>query len=188
MTRLARETYDRIDKEVYAIHMDYNVTSFPVDEKWLAGEMRFRLIPYSALEKSKRERLLNTAPTGFHILDKGSGDPKIYIAYNDYEEPGRQKLTIFHEIAHIVLGHGSNPTKEQEAEAEYFAKQLAAPRAFLRFRGHMTPIEIHDNYGLSWEASEYSANAVWNAFERYGDEVLENDREYIQWVRGWSPS
>ena len=188
MKRLPCETYDRIDREVYSIHIDYNIRSFPVDEKWLAGEMRFKFIPYSALPEAKRKSMLDIVQTGIHYCDKSQGYPVYVIVYNDDTEPGRAKLTVFHEIAHIVLGHGSDPTEEEEAEADYFAKQLAAPRCLLRLREHLTATEIHDKYGLSWEAAGYSADSVMMAFLNYGKEVFENDREYVEWARRWLPS
>lgn len=188
MKRLPSETYDMIDRVVYSIHMDYDIRSFPVDEKWLAREMHIKLIPYSSLPDAKRRRMLDIAQTGVHYCDKSKGYPEYVVVYNDDTETGRAKLTVFHEIGHIVLGHGSDPTEEQEGEAEYFAKQLAAPRCILRLRGHLTATEIHDEYGLSWEAAGYSSDAVEMAFYHYGEEVFENDREYIEWVRGWLPS
>lgn len=187
MKRLPSETYDRIDRMVYSIHMDYGIRSFPVDEKWLAREMRIKLIPYSSLSISKRKRMQDIVQTGVHCCDKSKGYPEYTIIYNNDNEPGRIKLTIFHEIGHIVLKHGSDPTEEQEAEAEYFAKQLAAPRCLLRFYKHLSTTEIHEKYGLTWEAAGYSSDAVMAAFVRHGTEVFDNDREYINWVRRWSP-
>ena len=188
MKRLPGETYDRIDREVYSIYMEYGIRSFPVDEKRLAREMRIKLMPYSALPDAKRKSMLDIVQTGIHVCDQSKGYPEFTIVYNDDTEPGREKLTILHEIGHIVLKHGSDPTEEQEAEAEYFAKQLAGPRCLLRERGHLTATEIHDIYGLSWEAAGYSADSVSNAFFSYGKETFENDSEFIEWARGWLPS
>ena len=188
MKRLPGETYDRIDRVVYSIYMENDIRSFPVDEKWLAREMGIKLTPYSALPEAKRKSMLDIVQTGIHSCDKSKGYPEFAIIYNDDTEAGRAKLTILHEIGHIALGHGSNPTEEQEAEADYFAKQLAAPRCLLRERGHLTATEIHDIYGLSWEAAGYSADSVSIAFFNYDKEVFENDREFIEWARGWLPS
>ena len=188
MKRLPSETYDRIDRVVYSIHMDYGIHTFPIDEKWLAREMRIKLVPYSSLSGPTRKKMLDIVQTGIHRCDKRKGYPEYVIVYNDDTEPGRAKLTVFHEIGHIVLGHGSDPTEEQETEAEYFAKQLAAPRCLLRLRGHLTATEIHDKYGLSWEAAGHSADSVLTAFLLYEDRVFDNDREYIEWMRGWLSS
>lgn len=185
MKKLSSETYNRIDRVVYSIHMDYEIRSFPVDEKWLAREMRIKLIPYSSLPPTKRKSMLDIVQTGVHYCDKSKGYPEYVIVYNDDTEPGRVKLTVFHEIGHIVLKHGSDPSEEKEAEADYFAKQLAAPRCLLRLREHLTPTEIHDIYGLSWEAAGYSAECVSTTFFNHGKEAFGNDREYIEWVRGW---
>ena len=163
--------------------MDYCITSFPIDEKRLAAEMGFALIPYSDLPERKRKEIESIIQTGFHICSKEKGYPVYTIVYNDKTEPGRAKLTVFHEIGHILLNHGSNPSPKEESEADYFAKQLAAPRCLLRLRGHAGVSEIHDLYGLSIEAAEYSSDAVDMALFNYGKLVFENDREYIKWAK-----
>lgn len=185
MRKLPGAKYDRIDQAVYQVHMDLGITSFPIDEKWLAEEMGFELIPYSSLPEEKRKKILDIVQTGFHVCNKNQGYPRYTIVYNDDVEPGRAKLTVFHEIGHIVLGHGSEPSEEEEAEADYFAKQLAAPRCLLRLRGHLTPTQIHKEYGLSWEAAAYSSYSVQLADLNHGSDVFENDREYTEWARGW---
>ena len=137
--------------------------------------------------------LQNTFIKAWNGMEHFRGESKLStwlykIAYNDETEPGRAKLTVLHEIGHILLGHGSNPTEEEEREADYFAKQTAAPRCLLRLRGHTSISDIHNIYGLSWDASERTAIALERMANKFGDAVLENDREYIDWVRGWLPS
>ena len=188
MTKIPPARCDEIDKLVYDVHMDYRITSFPVDEKRLASEMGFILVRYAELAKESKKAMEDIIQTGVHLCSKKKGYPVYKIAYNDETEPGRAKLTVLHEIGHILLGHGSNPTEEEEREADYFAKQTAAPRCLLRLRGHTSISDIHNIYGLSWDASERTAIALERMANKFGDAVLENDREYIDWVRGWLPS
>ncbi len=183
MTKIPPERCDEIDRLVYDVHMDYGITSFPVDEKRMASEMGFILVSYSDLSEEDKKAMEDIIQTGVHLCSRKRGYPVYMIAYNDDTEPGRAKLTVFHEIGHILMGHGSNPTPLQEMEADYFAKQMAAPRCLLRFKGHTSVSDIHNSYGLSWDASEWTAIALERMVNKFGDATLENDREYIEWVR-----
>lgn len=183
MTKIPPKRCDEIDRLVYDVHMDYCITSFPIDEKRLVSEMGFILIRYSKLSKKDKKMMEDIIQTGVHLCSRKKGYPIYMIAYNDDTEPGRAKLTVLHEIGHILLGHGSNPTPLQEAEADYFAKQMAAPRCLLRFKGHTTTSDIRKFYGLSRDASEWTVIALDHMASKFGDAILENDRAYIEWVR-----
>ncbi len=186
MTKIPPQRCDEIDRLVYDIHMDYGITSFPVSAKRLAVEMGFDLILYSSLSAEDRKALGDIIQTGVHLCSQKNGYPTFTIVCNDDTEKGRAKLTVFHEMGHILLGHGSNPTLLQEREADYFAKQLAAPRCLLRFRGHTSISDIHDNYDLSWDASAWTATALLRMNNKFGEAILDNDRDYLEWVRRWS--
>lgn len=183
MTKIPPRRCDEIDRLVYDVQMDYGITTFPVDEKRLASEMGFILVRYSSLSQKDKKTMQDIIQTGVHLCSMKRGYPVYIIAYNDDTEPGRVKLTIFHEIGHILMGHGSNPTLLQEMEADYFAKQMAAPRCLLRLKGHTAVSDIHRFYGLSWDASEWTAIALERMTSKFGDAILENDRKYIEWVR-----
>lgn len=49
--------YERMARLVIDIYIDYNITSFPVDEKELCRKLGLKLVPYSAYPE-KTQKLL----------------------------------------------------------------------------------------------------------------------------------
>lgn len=186
---LSKRRYDEIDQYVYQLLMDFEPVDFPFDVVSLAEWMEIKIRSFSSLPEEKRSRLLGNdkTSTGLHVCDKRKPAPEFSIYYNDDTEKGRWLFTISHEIGHIVLKHGSNPTLEQESEADYFAKQLMAPRCLLVARRMTNPMEIHDAFNLSWEASSYLSSSVSKVLLKNEKAVHENDEEFLSWCRekGW---
>ena len=57
-----------------------------------------------------------------------------------------------HEVGHILLKHVGD-TKENDDETNYFASHLLAPRILIhKYKCH-DAIQIHDKFGLSYQAS-----------------------------------
>ena len=187
---LSGKEYDQIDREVFFLYEDYLLQSFPIDVIKLAAEMRIKLIPYSTLSEKDRELLLQDKETedGFHTADIRNGYPKYTIWYNDLDQETRWRHTIAHEIGHIVLHHGSKTTRRQEAAADYFAKQLLAPTSILILRGIDTISETASLFKISIESASYTWRACKKRRERFGDTFMEHEADFIEWVRGWSPS
>jgi len=87
---------------------------------------------------------------------------KYRILYNDEAHPTRTRWTIAHELGHILLGHLLNEKREyeaEEAEANYFAKQLLMPLATLDKLGARTAKEISTACDVSMEAASIRAAA-----------------------------
>ena len=116
--KLNKGRYDEIDNDVYQLLMDYDPRGYPFDIVSIAGWMDIKTRPFSSLPEEKRDYLLNSekTATGFHVCDMRGQFPSFWIFYNDDGVKGRWLYTISHEIGHIVLTHGSNPTEEQESE------------------------------------------------------------------------
>lgn len=184
--RLSKNKYDEIDRKVYQLLMDFNPTGFPFDVVLLAEWMGFKIYSFSSLSEQKRDYLLSDekTSTGLHICDRRMDKPVFWIFYNDDVEKGRWYYTIGHEIGHIVLGHGSNPTLEQEVEADYFAKQLMAPRCLVVAKNMKSPKEIHSHFCLSWEAANYLSESVERIVEKNAGNRYENDTEFLSWCEG----
>ena len=49
--------YDRLDKMVIEIYVDYGIKSFPLDEKELCKNMGIEMIPYSSFETEDQKLL-----------------------------------------------------------------------------------------------------------------------------------
>ena len=57
--------YDKMAQLVIDIYIDYNITSFPVDEKEICKKMGLKLIPYSAYTEKEQELLRKRSEDGF---------------------------------------------------------------------------------------------------------------------------
>ena len=187
MHYLSGKTYDAIVQEVISIYQDYVLTSLPIDVKKLAADMRIRLKPYSALPKEVRESLLQGKDTkdGFHTCDVSKGYPVYTIWYNDLKVEERWRHTIAHEIGHIVLRHGSRTGELQEAEADYFAKQLLAPSCLVILTKSFDLEAIQKRFGISFESAIYTLKSTRQRREKYGEVFMEYENNFIEWARGW---
>lgn len=187
MYYLSGEVYDSIVKEVISIYQDYLLTSLPIDVKKLAADMRMNLKPYSTLTKEDREFLLQDEETkdGFHTCDISKGYPVYTIWYNDLNYEERWRHTIAHEIGHIVLRHGSKTGVREEAEADYFAKQLLAPSCLVILTKSFGIETIHERFGISYESAFYTWKSVTQRREKYGEAFMDYEQGFIEWAGGW---
>lgn len=186
MSYYTGNAYDEIDLIVYGILIDYEVSSFPIDIKELAVKMGFELIPFSSLSKEKYKELIRNSKTGtgFHICDKRDKFPKFFIYYNDIDwQEGRQRITIGHEIKHIVCCDGSEPTAKQENLGDYFGKQLNAPRAYLVYKNIIETDEIMSETGLGLEAATYLSASLKKRVSKHGNKFFGSELAYIDFLK-----
>ncbi|MBQ8144421.1 MAG: ImmA/IrrE family metallo-endopeptidase, partial [Butyricicoccus sp.] len=102
---LSHARYEEIKQIVVDTFVKYDVSCVPVNGFELATKMGIKIIPYSAIPKSKRWLLLKKSEDGFSV-EKNIGE--WYIYYNDKKDYGRINNTIMHEIGHIVLDHSED--------------------------------------------------------------------------------
>ena len=185
MYRLGKD-YDRMDRAVYGILLDYGIASFPVDIVSLARRMGINVLPYSALDERRFEILISSpkTETGFLVVEKKGGSIAYTICYNDRsQDEGRWRITIGHEIKHVVFRDPERPSPIEEELADYFGKQINAPRAYLIHKGLSGPSEIMKATGLSSEATSYLVQSLQRRRERFGDAILPIESEYIEFVK-----
>ncbi|MDX5066788.1 hypothetical protein SD927_00055 [Lactobacillus iners] len=79
--------YDKLDKLIYSIYVDYNIQSFPIDEKDLCRKMKIALVPYSAFSDEAKKLLQKKSNHAFFVKESKENPPTIY--YNDtFESEG----------------------------------------------------------------------------------------------------
>lgn len=180
-----RNDYNKMDGIIYQILEDYEIFKFPLDIIALANKMGIGTIPFSTLPLKTRNLLLSNpkTATGFHSCDKTKGYPKYIIFYNDYQSEGRWRITIGHEIKHIVCNDGSNPSRKDEDLAEYFGKQLNGPRCYLFFKGIITPTDIMDATGLGPEAVSYIATSFQKRIAASGNSLYPDELGFIDYIK-----
>jgi len=75
------------------------------------------------------------------------------IVLNEYSHPERRNWTFCHELGHIVHGHESDPSQEEERIADEFAAELMLPEAdFIRESKNLDLKNLKETYPhASWE-------------------------------------
>ena len=141
--------YDWVEEMANCLVEDLGLQDFPVncfEVAWLLG---IEIKKYSEIPLQDRNFVVSSTEDGYSICIAG----KFIVYYNDEMPKTRVKFTIWHEIAHIQLGH-LEPTctksyAQMEEEANHFAAYIMAPLAFVYFLKLEDPLEIADVCGIS---------------------------------------
>lgn len=160
--------YEKIEDEASDLIEDLGLRQFPVNCFEVAFLLGIGIQKYSDFNDADMGFIKSKTEDGFTIL-KGR---KYIIYYNDAVDRKRIKFTIWHEIAHIQLGHleeGRNLSYErQEEEANHFAAYVMAPLVFIHKMGLSDPIEISDECEISLEFASYVYEHYVKAFQYAG--------------------
>lgn len=135
---LSDARYEEIKQIVVNLFVRYNVNCIPVNGFELATKMGIKVVPYSAIAKSKRYLFYKKSDDGF-FLETINGD--LFIYYNDGKGYGRINNTIFHEIGHIVLDH-TEESELADKEVNFFAKYALVPPVLVHKLKLENPSEI----------------------------------------------
>lgn len=152
--------YDRIEEIANDLIEDLGLKLFPVNCFEVAFLLGIEIKKYSEIPTADRGFVLSKYEDGYSIKICG----KYIIYYNDAIDYNRIKFTIWHEIAHIQLGHleadcmGSYERLEEEAN--HFAAFIMAPLVFIHNLGLSNPFEIAD-------VCEISFDCACNVYEHY---------------------
>ncbi|MBI5127326.1 ImmA/IrrE family metallo-endopeptidase [Candidatus Roizmanbacteria bacterium] len=126
---------------------DSHITSAPVLLRNVA-----KYVPDLSIEGKEFEDEIS----GLQISYKG----KYYICYNASHPVKRNRFTVAHEIAHIMLGHTTSCRKNNlgskdpaEAEADQFAAELIMPLSVLK-TAISTTKNVKDLASLFWVSKE----------------------------------
>lgn len=161
---LTGSDYDRIEEAANDMIEDLGLTLFPVNCYEVAHLLGIELKKYSEIPMADRIAAQQKMECGYSAR---LGN-KYYIMYNDGLDRNRVKFTIWHEIAHIQLGHVELDCQKsydrQEEEANHFAAYVMAPLAFIHKLGLSSPIEIADVCETSLECACYAYEHYTRAF------------------------
>ena len=156
--------YDEVEEEAENLIEDLGLNVFPLDCFMVADLLSIDVHKCSEFSKKDKKFIVSKYKDGFTIFKKG----RYIIYYNDSVGFNRIKFTIWHEIAHIQLGHlekdCTKSKQRQEEEANHFAAHLMAPLALIHKIGLKSPAEIADTFGISDEIAYYAYTHYINAF------------------------
>lgn len=160
---LSHKRYEEIKRIIVDLFIKYEISCVPVSAFELATKMGIKVIPYSAIQISKRFLLLKKSEDGF-CVERTQGE--WYIYYNDEKDYGRINNTITHEIGHIVLDH-SEDSELAEKEVKFFAKYALVPPVLVHKLKLNDPCSIAEIFGVSYEAACY-ALSYYRKWLQYG--------------------
>lgn len=145
--------YNIIEESANDLIEDLGLSLFPVNCFEVASWLGIGIKKYSEIPEEDRDFVVSKVEDGYSIKI----DSQYIIYYNDALDRKRIKFTIWHEIAHIQLGHlEADCTKsyaQLEEEANHFAAYVMAPLAFIHNLGLSDPAEIADVCEISFECA-----------------------------------
>ena len=156
--------YDEVEEEAENLIEDLGLNVFPLDCFMVADLLSIDVHKCSEFSKKDKKFIVSKYKDGFTIFKKG----RYIIYYNDSVGFNRIKFTIWHEIAHIQLGHlekdCTKSKQRQEEEANHFASHVMAPLALIHILELKSPDEIADTFGISIDLACYAYSHYINAF------------------------
>lgn len=117
----------------------FGIDSFPIDCFEVVRKCSFRIVKYSDLSKKKK--------TACRILSEDACLLEGTLYYEAKAHPQRVQFTIAHELGHVFL------KTDDEDDCDDFASHFLAPRIMIHRYGYRDAIQIHDKFGLSYQAS-----------------------------------
>lgn len=153
----SREDYQKVDEMAIRLRIDYNHLEKCLDVFKLAKQLNITLIKYSSLNKKQLDVIkscseLEDACTFF--CPNSDGSYSYYTYYNDLKGEARIRLTIAHEIKHVVFEE-KNPTDKDEELANHFARYILAPTFLVMEYVNKQKIiqDIMFDFDISYEAA-----------------------------------
>lgn len=173
-----KQEYERIIRLVIQVYLDYEISSFPIEEKKLCQKLNITLAPYSAYSTEEQNLLMKRSEYGFIVQAANLSAPIIF--YNDMlRSHGAVRQTIFHEIKHFI-DEDTEENPEDDDLAEFFGKNLACPIASLIWENIENPNEIVAKYGVSYQMAKYLSKNVKNRKRRYGNTIFDYEKPLIK--------
>lgn len=131
--------YQNLYDSILYAYTFFGIDSFPVDCFELVRKCGFRTVKYTDLSDKKRIAC-RTLSEDACLLD-GT------LFYEAKAHSRRIQFTIAHEFGHVFL------KTDNEDKADEFASHFLAPRILIhKYKCH-DAIQIHDTFGLSYQAS-----------------------------------
>lgn len=143
----SQKKHNSLMEQILSVYKKCNIRALPVNCFSVIEKYGFRLYTYAQL-KEQNEHLYNLVIA----YSKDSITFGDIIIYNEKQAKRRIPFSIMHEFGHYILGH-KDETPENEDEADEFASNILAPRILIHKYSCRDAIQIHDTFGLSYQAS-----------------------------------
>ena len=174
------EDYEIVDKMALRLRMDYNHFEKNLDIFKLAKQLNIVLIKYSSLNEDQLDTIKRLELNdGFTITRKAESKNEICTFYNDLIGNARIRLTIAHEIKHIVFLEKQADEKEEDL-ANHFARYILAPTCLIMpYVKDSSPYEITQDFDISYEAACNAFSAAENRLASSKAELSDFEKEFV---------
>lgn len=167
--------YDEIAKVVIQIYLDYNLTTFPIDEQEVCRKLGVSLVRYSSMPKDAFPLLIKKSEYGFFVPETKDNPPTIY--YNDMQgSKGSIRFTIFHELKHYVFEDYDDADDDL---ADYFARYFMCPIPYLLLLGINSPSEVMSRFGTTYTAATNVCSNLIKRKAHYGLKIFDYETELM---------
>lgn len=159
---IAPQEYEEVLHAILSLYRDCNVTTFPIDVRSILKHYGFRIYSYSTLREQNEEI--------FELCRSYTNDSfrwKDIIGYNEKAHDRRIFFSLMHELGHVVL------KTKSEMLCDAFASHILAPRILVHKFGCRNAEQIHDQFGLSYSAS----NVVLSDYKAWFDHISHTTRK-----------
>lgn len=130
---------EKLYSYIICIYKKYNILTFPINCLELTEKCGYKIIKYSDLTETKRSACIS--------LSKDACIVEKILHYEDRNIVERIRFSIAHELGHVFLN------SEIEEDADNFASHFLAPRIIIHKYRCEAADQIHDIFGLSYDAS-----------------------------------
>ncbi|PJJ27743.1 ImmA/IrrE family metallo-endopeptidase [Lacrimispora celerecrescens] len=148
----------RIIEKTLEVYKRCDIKKFPIDCFKVIKGLGIPVYKYSELPESKVKKCLLVSNDAFTLQG--------IIFYNDmFPHKERQRFTLMHEVAHIVLNHVGECV-ENEKEADFFSSNILAPRAIMQYLHCESVKDIYNTFYVSCMAAnriakDYQSFCYW---------------------------
>lgn len=148
----------RIIEKTLEVYKKCDIKKFPIDCFKVIKGLGIPVYKYSELPESKVKKCLLVSNDAFTLQG--------IIFYNDmFPRKERQRFTLMHEVAHIVLNHVGECV-ENEKEADFFSSNILAPRVIMQYLHCESVKDIYNTFNVSCMAAnriakDYQSFCYW---------------------------
>ncbi len=167
MILLDSETYEFILRIIVYTLIDYDVLEYPINPFELSDKLGLKTHPYSKLSEEEENILINFSKDGFST-EKSNGEWHIFYRDKNMNQ-FRIRYTLMHEIGHFVLAHINIGGEKEEAETNFFSRNIIAPNVLIynTLSFNVSPQTIGEQFLLSKQASEIAYKNYLNWLYRF---------------------
>lgn len=141
---------EHVKLKIIEVYRECNIKSFPIECFELLKHYDLKYFKYSELSEGLKNYCMEYSEESLIYENK--------VCYNENKPQKRIRFSLMHELGHILLEHGDNPTEKMEQEANYFASNILAPRMAIHYAGCQNCNDVSKLFEISLQAADIAFN------------------------------